>query len=173
MKTICLDNFFNSDELFWLYSKLIKTRGWSLNASPEAFDKDLNKLYGNIGILNLDYTSNWFSYFQGLVFRINKQLINTKIHSNIERIYINATNPMSKHWLHQDVDTDINKISILTMFTPQWQDSWQGSFFVDNNEYKMKPGRIIIFDSNQYHTGSNPSETCPYIRLTCNIIVRK
>ena len=172
MKTICLDNIFNNDELFWLYSELLKTHGWRLNGTPELNSQDLNKLYGNIGNLNIDYTSNWFSYFQGLVFRINKELVNTKIHPNIERIYINATNPISKHWLHQDNITNTNKISILTMFTPQWQDSWQGSFFVGGDEYKMKPGRIIIFDSNEFHTGSNPSEDCPYVRLTCNIIVK-
>jgi hypothetical protein len=172
MKTMCLDNFFNNDELFWLYSQLLNTCGWKLNAIPESNIQDLNKLYGNIGNLNIDHASNWFSYFQGLVFRINKQLINTKIHSNIKRIYINATNPMSKHWLHQD-STNTNTISILTLFTPQWQDSWQGSFFVDGEEYKMKPGRIIIFNSSEFHTGSNPSQDCPYTRLTCNIIVTK
>ncbi len=175
MKTICLDNIFNIDELFWLYSSLLNTQGWKINAVPEDNSNNLNKLYGNIGNLNIDHTSSWFTYFQGIIFRINQGLLvekNTKIYSNIERIYINATNPMSKHWLHQDKLIQ-NKISILTMFSPQWQDSWQGSFFVDGEEYKMKPGRIIIFNSSEFHTGSNPSQDCPYIRLTCNIVVGK
>jgi hypothetical protein len=176
MKTICLDNFFDIHELFWLYNSLLNTQGWKINAVPEVNSNNPNKLYGNIGNLNLDHTSNWFTYFQGVIFRINKELAfkkNTKIFSNIERVYINATNPMSKHWLHQDSRPTEKKMSILTMFTPQWQDSWQGSFFVDGEEYKMKPGRIIIFDSDEFHTGSNPSEDCPYVRLTCNIVVGK
>jgi len=170
MKTICLDNVFDMEELFWLYKYLLRSSGWNLSAIPEVKHTDLNKLYGNIGNMNIDSNSNWFSYFQGLVFRINKELINTKIHKNIERIYINATSPCSKHWLHQDSFSN-NNISILTMFSPQWQDSWLGSFFVDGEEYKMKPGRIIIFDSKEFHTGSNPSQDCPYVRLTCNIVV--
>jgi len=172
MKIICLDNVFDMDELFWLYENLLKSRGWNIRGIPDSNSRDINKLYGNIGTFNIDSNSNWFSYFQGLIFRINKELINTKIHKNIERIYINATSPCSKHWFHQDEFSD-NLISILTMFSPQWQDSWLGSFFVDGEEYKMKPGRIIIFDSKEFHTGSNPSQDCPYIRLTCNIIVGK
>jgi hypothetical protein len=173
MKTICLDNFFDIDELFWLYNSLLKTNGWKFSVKPN-FSLNPNEWYGNLGNLNIEHTSNWFSYFQGMVFRINQELTakkNTRIHSNIERIYINATNPISKHWLHQDSLGD--KISILTLFTPQWQDSWQGSFFVDGEEYKMKPGRIILFDSKEFHTGSNPSQDCPYVRLTCNIVVGK
>jgi len=174
MKTICLDNFFDIHELFWLYNSLLKTNGWKFSVKPNFFAVNPNEWYGNLGNLNIEHTSNWFSYFQGLVFRINQELTakkNTRIHSNIERIYINATNPISKHWLHQDPPGD--KFSILTLFTPQWQDSWQGSFFVDGEEYKMKPGRIIIFNSSEFHTGSNPSQDCPYVRLTCNIVVTK
>jgi len=174
MKTICLDNFFDIHELFWLYNSLLKSTGWNFQGRPE-FSVNPDELYGNLGNLNIDHTSNWFTYFQGIVFRINQELTskkNTKIHSNIERIYINATNPSSKHWLHQDY-TSGDKISILTLFTPQWQDSWQGSFFVGGEEYKMKPGRIIIFNSNEFHTGSNPSQDCPYVRLTCNIVVKE
>lgn len=173
MKTICLDNIFNIDELFWLYDNLLNTEGWKFNAIPERNTKDTNKLYGNLGMLAINYNSSWFTYFQGLIFRINKELMdkkNTKIHYNMKRIFINATNPFSKHWLHTD-SSENNEISILTMFSPQWQDSWLGSFFVDGEEYKMKPGRTIIFDSKKFHTGSNPHENSPYIRLTCNIVV--
>jgi hypothetical protein len=174
MKTICLDEVFHQDELFWLYENLLNTEGWKFNAAPE-YSRDPNKMFPNIGNLNISLNSNLFSYFIGLLFRINKKLLdenNTKIHEDICRIYINATNPMSKHWLHQDPKKE-DQISILIMFSPQWQDSWLGSFFVEGIEYKMKPGRIIIFDSEKYHTGSNPHESCPYVRLTCNIIVKK
>lgn len=174
MKPICLDDFFDVQELFWLYNALLSTVGWNFNAKPNT-QLNPDEWYGNIGNLNIDHTSNWFSYFQGIIFRINKELKlkkNTKIHNNITRIYINATSPVSKHWLHYD-HLDEDKISILTLFTPQWQDSWQGSFFVDGEEYKMKPGRLIIFKSNEFHTGSNPSQDCPYVRLTCNIIVEQ
>jgi hypothetical protein len=175
MKTICLDNIFDTDELFWLYNNLLKTHGWRLSARAEVNFINLNKLYGNLGILTIDANSNWFSYFLGLIYRINKKLNdekNTRINTNIERIFINATNPLSKHFLHQDPHEQ-NETSVLMMFSPQWNDSWLGSLFVDGEEYKMKPGRIIIYDSKQFHTGSNPSENCPYIRLTCNITLKK
>jgi len=174
MKTICLDDVFNQDELFWLYKNLLITSGWRFHITPEQ-SVDPNKMFANIGNLNIDATSNLYSYFIGLLFRINKKLLeekNTKINENISRIYINATNPMSKHWLHYDSMSE-GAISILMMFSPQWQDSWLGSFFTDGQEYKMKPGRIIIFDSKEYHTGSNPHESCPYVRLTCNILLKK
>jgi hypothetical protein len=171
MKTICLDDVFNMDELFWLYTNLLNSQGWKISANVEQ-SKDLNKLYGNLGCLNIDNNSNWFTYFKGLIFRINNELNkkNTKVFNNIKRIYINATNPLSNHWVHKD-SYEKDSISILMMFTPQWQDSWLGSFFVDGEEYKMKPGRILIFNSNEFHTGSNPHETCPYVRLTCNIML--
>ena len=129
-------------------------------------------IFCNISLFLNNAFSESYIIFAKIIFRINKELINTKIHKNIERIYINATSPCSKHWLHQDRFSN-NNISILTMFSPQWQDSWLGSFFVDGEEYKMKPGRIIIFDSKEFHTGSNPSQDCPYVRLTCNIVVGK
>lgn len=175
MKTICLDNVFNLDELFWLYNNLLKTNGWNLMIKPEDHKYlGQDKLYGNIGNLQIDINSNWFSYFQGLVFRINKILQEEKkikINSNIKRIYLNATFFKSNHWLHID-SKDVNDTSMLIMFTPQWQDSWSGSFFVDENEFKMKPGRIIIYNSNKFHTGTNPIEECPYLRLTCNIVLK-
>lgn len=179
MKTKYLENIFQTEELFWLYAKLLHTHGWLFSGSSNANDSnpiiDTNQLYGNLGILDIDHNSSWHYYFQGLIYRINKKLSdekNTRINKNIKRIYINATNPMSKHILHVD-STNPDLMSVLMMLSPQWQDSWLGSFFVDGEEFKMKPGNIIIFDSKQYHMGSNPSDNCPYIRLTCNIILEK
>ena len=52
-----------------------------------------------------------------------------------------------------------------------WQDSWLGSFWVDGNEYKFKPGNVVYFNSNEFHTGDSPIKGCPWIRLSANIVL--
>ena len=56
--------------------------------------------------------------------------------------------------------------------TPIWQDNWKGSFYVDCEEFKYKPGSAVIYDSKEFHTGESPEfETNNWLRLNCNIVV--
>ena len=180
MKPIVIDNLFSEDELFYLYKLVTSTNNWSItaitenvsyispktfNASPQFIIKDNN---GQV----LDYTM--FVYFQSIVFRLKKILQEKKIGLNsiIERAWINATYNGSKtHWLHRDAD-DPNLQSVLFFLTPVWKTAWKGSFYVEGEEYKMLPGRVIVFDSKEFHTGEEPeSETFNWLRLTANIIL--
>ena len=45
-------------------------------------------------------------------------------------------------------------------------------FETDGQEFKFEPGRIIVFDSKEFHTGEEPeSETFNWLRLTANIVL--
>jgi hypothetical protein len=180
MKPIVIDNLFSEDELFYLYKLVTSTNNWSItgipdnvsyispktfNASPQFMIKDNN---GQV----LDYTM--FVYFQSIVFRLKKILQEKKIGLNsiIQRTWINATyNGSKNHWLHRDADNP-NLQSVLFFLTPVWKTAWKGSFYVEGEEYKMLPGRVIVFDSKEFHTGEEPeSETFNWLRLTANIIL--
>ena len=58
--------------------------------------------------------------------------------------------------------------------TPIWSPNWKGSFYVDSEEFKFKPGNAVIFDSNNFHTGESPeSKTQNWLRLTLSMLVSK
>lgn len=89
-------------------------------------------------------------------------------------MWFNATyhGKKTQHWLHQDDEKDLKLKSILLFITPIWQPDWKGSFYVDGEEFKFKPGSAVIFDSKEYHQGESPaSETYNWQRITCNILV--
>jgi len=45
MKTICLDNFFDIHELFWLYNSLLRTTGWNFAIKPNTFTNNPNEFH--------------------------------------------------------------------------------------------------------------------------------
>jgi len=180
MKPTVIDNLFSEDELFYLYKLVTSTNNWSVtgvpnsvsyissktfNPSPQLMIKDNN---GQV----LDYTM--FVYFQSIIFRLKKILGEKKVGLNpiIERAWINATyNGSKSHWLHRDASNP-NLQSVLFFLTPVWKTAWKGSFFVDGQEFKFQPGRVVIFDSKEFHTGEEPeSETFNWLRLTANIVL--
>jgi len=93
------------------------------------------------------------------------------LRGNLARVFINATFDQSVTRLHADNDKEKVHHSLLVFLTPVWQDSWLGSFWVDGQEYKFKPGNIVYFNSNEFHVGDNPIKGCPWIRLTANIVL--
>ena len=89
-------------------------------------------------------------------------------------MWFNSTHHGKKtqHWLHQD-DSNSQSKSILLFMTPLWQPDWRGSFYVDGEEFKFKPGSAVVFDSKEYHRGESPgSEIHNWQRITCNIMVK-
>ena len=110
-------------------------------------------------------------YKDALAKRLAKQNIGIPV--SIERMWFNVTyTDNNQHWLHTD-SCESNIKSIVLFLTPVWVPEWQGSFHVDGEEFKFKPGNAIIFDSKEYHTGKTPVEkTNGWSRLTCNILVK-
>ena len=114
---------------------------------------------------------------QTLVFRIAKLLEdkNIGLPTYLNRMWFNATyhGKKTQHWLHQDDRAgDSKNKSILLFMTPIWQPDWRGSFFIDGEEIKFKPGSAVIFDSKEFHKGESPtSEKYNWQRITCNMMV--
>jgi len=113
---------------------------------------------------------------QTLVFRINKLLEekNIGIPTKLNRMWFNSTSygKKTQHWLHPDDEDNLKLKSILLFMTPIWQPDWRGSFYIDGEEFKFKPGSAVIFDSKEYHKGESPeSETYNWQRVTCNILI--
>ena len=177
MKTTVLDNVLSEKELFYMYNEIISNSTWKLNglsgpdrgfmSSPVLMVKEYN---GSVA----HYP--FYLWGQTLVYRIAKLLEhkNIGIPTAVERMWFNATyhGKKTQHWLHRDDEKDPKLKSILLFMTPVWQPDWRGSFYIDGEEFKFKPGSAVIFDSSEYHKGESPaSETYNWQRICCNIIV--
>lgn len=177
MKTTVLNNIISEKELFFIYKHIISSPTWKMN-STSTFDRGL--MYSPVLTVK-DYqqdVSNYAFYLwgQSLVYRIAKLLDekNIGIPTQIERMWFNATyhGKKTQHWLHADDEEKLKLKSILLFMTPVWQPDWKGSFYVDGEEFKFRPGSAVIFDSKEFHKGESPaSETFFWQRITCNIIV--
>jgi hypothetical protein len=177
MKTTILDHILSQKELFYMYNQIISTPSWRIDglstpdrghmASPVLAVKGSNTLTEHYP---------FFLWGQSLVYRIAKLLEdkNIGIPTEINRMWFNATyhGKKTQHWLHRDDEEKLKSKSILLFMTPVWQPDWRGSFYVDGEEFKFKPGSAVIFDSSEYHKGESPtSEKYNWQRITCNILV--
>ncbi len=185
MKTILLDNIFSEKELFHIYAKIISSPNWRMNAQSDNYVDYGSRLpvFGpvlQIKESNLPPQNYAFNLWgESVVFRIAKLLKekNVGIPTQLDRMWFNCTHNGKKtqHWLHTDTDDSNTEFkSIVIFITPIWQPDWRGSFYIDGEEFKFKPGSAVIFDSNEYHQGEAPiSETYNWQRITCNILVKK
>ena len=178
MKPVLLDHIFSPRELFFMYTQIISTPHWTIDGASGNGVSDfvrgplleVKKMEGEV----LNYPL--YLYGQSIVFRIAHLLEQKKIGipTKLIRMWFNITNSgeKSQHWLHTDQECFKTK-SIVLFLTPLWQPDWRGSFYVDGEEFKFKPGSAVIFDSNTYHQGEDViSQTYNWQRLTCNILVK-
>ena len=177
MKTILLDNVISDKELFFMYNQIISTPNWRIggqSSDHRGFNKAPILL-----VKKPDENPDLYSFSlwgQTIVYRIEKILKNKNIGipTNLNRMWFNLTyqGKKTQHWSHRD-DVEEKSKSILIFMTPVWQPDWKGSFYVDGEEFKFKPGNAVIFDSKEYHQGESPeSETYNWERITCNILVQ-
>ena len=177
MKTIMLDQVLSQKELFYMYKQITGSHNWVMNCAsgphegfmsgPALIVKDNNGYVNNYPLC---------LWGQTLVYRIAKILEDKKIGipTELKRMWFNATyhGKKTQHWLHQDDMVTSHSKTILLFMTPLWQPDWRGSFFVDGEEFKFKPGNAVILDSQEFHTGESvESETHNWQRVTCNIII--
>jgi hypothetical protein len=180
MKPILLDNIFSEKELFFIYKEIINASSWSVGGKSEEIEYPSNKQFSGAPLFRIKFNDDilnypMYLYVQSLVFRMAEMLNkkNIGLHTHIKRSWFNLTYEGSpNHWLHQDTQDNETQTAILFM-TPVWQDVWRGSFHVDGEEFKFKPGSAVIFNSNEFHTGETPeSQTQNWQRLTLNILLR-
>jgi|TARA_E500000318_G_C3446937_1_gene167281 hypothetical protein len=181
MKTILLDDILSERELYFVYKEITNASTWSVTTTSDRVEYPSNKQFaggarfsvksGNGTVLNYPL----YFWGQTLVYRIVKILEqkNIGMHTKLKRMwFLSTTNGSPLHFLHPDMDENNNTHSILFFITPVWRTGWRGSFYVDGEEFKFKPGSAVIFDSKEYHTGEDPiSETYNWQRITLNMIV--
>ena len=181
MRPIVIDNLFSSEELFFLYKELLGSNGWTVDAhtddqlshTPVGFTSSpqFRIKYG-------DFTYNYplYLYFQSIMFRLKEKLKEKHIGlpSILKAVKLNITyHDAVIHRLHHDTNDSLDK-TILLFLTPVWESAWKGSFYVDGEEFKFKPGSAVICDSTEWHTGEEPSaSTHKWVRLTANLVVGK
>lgn len=160
-----------------MYKQIISNPRWRLDGQSA---NHIGFNYGPIlNVKEVDLIPEHYAFClwgQTIVFRIAELLKekNIGIPTKLERMWFNSTHTGKKtqHWLHRD-DEDVRSKSILLFMTPVWQPDWRGSFYVDGEEFKFKPGSAVVFDSTEYHQGESPvSEIYNWQRITCNILVR-
>ena len=184
MKTILLDDVLSERELYFVYNEITRAPNCSVATTSDIVKYPSNKQFAGgamFSVKRVDGTVlNYPLYFWGqtLVHRIVKILEqkNIGMHTKLKRMwFLSTTNGSPLHFLHPDTDGDQNNNhSILFFMTPVWKTGWRGSFYVDGEEFKFKPGSAVIFDSAEYHTGEDPiSETYNWQRITLNMVVEK
>ena len=175
MKTTILDNVISKKELFFMYSELINCQNWSLKGySTDHIGFMHSPLLMIKGHDELIKHYPFYLWGQTIIYRIEKLLENKNIGipTTLKRMWFNSTyhGKKTQHWFHKDAEK--NYTSILLFMTPVWQPDWRGSFYIDGEEFKFKPGSAVIFNSKEYHKGESPaSEIYNWQRITCNILV--
>ena len=53
-----------------------------------------------------------------------------------------------------------------------WSTDWGGGLQIEENQVDFKPGRFVIFKSNDIHNGVGPNKKIPYWRISINYIVK-
>ncbi len=180
MKTILLDNVISNKELFFMYNVVMSSPGWRLNGTSST--EEGHNYAPNLMVKDRDGPAEQFAYYywgQSVIYRIY-ELLKTKnigIPTILDRMWFNCTysGKKTQHWLHNDIEgPKENIVSMLIFMTPIWQPDWKGSFYVDGEEFKFRPGSAVIFDSSEYHQGEAPeSETHNWQRITCNILAKQ
>lgn len=93
----------------------------------------------------------------------------------LKRAFFNVFQYGDTTYPHKDYVEEEGSISILLFLNEKWEPEWEGElyFFEDNYEptfcVKVKPNRIVAFDSDTVHRPGIPSRVCPDVRLTLNV----
>ena len=181
MRPVVIDNLFSSEELFFLYKEVLGSNGWTVDAhtdaelshTPSGFTSS-PQLRIRVGEITYNYPL--YLYFQSIMFRLKEKLKEKHIGLPfmLKAVKLNITyHDAVIHRLHHDTTDPLDK-TILLFLTPVWESAWKGSFYVDGEEFKCKPGSAVICDSTEWHTGEEPSaSTHKWLRLTANLVVGK
>ena len=181
MKTHLINNVISDKELFFIYRELIASPAWSVSGISETLEYNSNKQFSHSPLYTVKSTEGkienypLYLYVSTLVFRMAEifKKKNIGMHTKIKRSWFNITYSDSEnHWLHQDSE-DSKLQTILMFMTPIWQNSWEGSFYIDGEKFEFKPGSAVLFDSKEFHTGKKPiNKTHNWMRMTLNIILQ-
>jgi|TARA_R100001460_G_C3496510_1_gene169890 hypothetical protein len=180
MKPVVIDNIISQKELCYMYNQIVSSQGWNLVGQSTVEDNTQLMASPLLKVKDSDGSVHHYPFLlwgQSLIYRL-AELLNSKkigIPTNVDRMWLNVTyhGKKTQHWFHADDENNFNTKSILLFMTPIWQPDWKGSFYIDGEEFKFRPGSAVIFDSKEYHKGESPgSELHNWQRLTCNILVR-
>jgi hypothetical protein len=167
-----VDNVILDKVLFNLYRNLFSHSGWNLTRSstgeslgnfPGFVVKDNNQVYNNY----------WDGYFTSLYERIKINFYEKykyKLPDHICRIHLGAKNENSMTEFHTDDANDA--ITVLGFLTPVWAKDWGGSLQVEENNIDFKPGKFLIFNSDEIHEGIGPCKKIPYWRISINYVIK-
>jgi len=103
------------------------------------------------------------------------QKILNKDNPKLKRAFFNVFQFGDTTYPHKDFVEEEGSISLLLFLNEEWEPEWEGElyFFEDNYEptfcVKVKPNRIVAFDSDTIHRPGIPSRVCPDVRLTLNV----
>jgi hypothetical protein len=172
------DNVVGTDELLWIYHKLLSNSSWTLTRSSKeasAGGLPLVSFPGleveTFGAIHSEFLSG---YFRGIVFRIRetaKATYKLFLPQNIQRIHVGAKSSLSKTEFHFDSEEE-NVWTILGFLNPVWNAKDGGEFFLEDHKIQYKAGRFVVFRSNILHDGGYVKNgQLNYWRVAVNIIL--
>jgi len=169
-----VENVILERDLFVLYKKLIESNVWDLARASSGSEVGMFPGFVVRDDYNKVYNFYWDGYFQCLYERINQKFYekyNYYLPKDIMRIHLGAKNENSKPELHTDSE-DSSFHTILGFLTPQWSKNWGGNIQVEDNNIDYKPGKFLIFKSNEIHNGEGPNQPVPYWRISINYMIK-
>ena len=180
MRPVLLENVISEKELFFMYNKITTARMWEISGLSSEIEYPSNKQFNQAPVLRVMTPEEgviyypFYFYGQSIVYKISDMLKEKHIgiNTNISRMWYNVTYDSSdSNWLHTDSSKKKTLHTIVMFLTPVWQENWRGSFYVDGQEFKFKPGSAVIFDSQEYHTGESQKNSGNWLRLTSNMVL--
>ena len=176
-KGYILDKVIGTEELLWIYNRLINTPSWTLSRSSSS----KGNLLAFMGFPGLDietkgevYDEFLAGYFRSILFRVKNTLkkeYGVNLPLEIKRIHVGAKSSFSKTNFHIDSELKTDW-TILGFLNPVWNAEDGGEFFLDNEKITYKGGRFVVFPSFVKHDGGYViNEKLSYWRIAVNIIL--
>jgi hypothetical protein len=149
-------DFLDNEQHSYVVEKTLFGRNWSFQGKSD--DQGFNFWY--MELIEDEFFSNF-------LFKKIENITGKKF--KLDRVYANGQTHGLSGSLHQDTQSTGSK-TFLYYVNPFWGYEWAGqTIFVKDNDFhtiNFIPNTGVLFDSNLYHAGLEPSRHCKKLRVT-------
>jgi hypothetical protein len=173
-KYYIVDDIISDNDLFNLYTDLIKSNVWYLARATNG--STVGQWAGFI-VHDNDTVMNpyWFGRFVGLFENIKhnfEKKYKFSLPSKIRRMHVGAKHTGSNTDFHTDVSEPFT-YTIVGFATPEWSSKWGGELNIEGELIDFKPGRFVIFKSDLRHDGTKIKGETNHWKLSLNYVIKQ